>query len=125
MTQVCAPADAAITISIAFVHGILSGVRARNEAIDDFLADAGITAALLEQPSARVTAEQFVALFRSLTERRNDDLLGFVSRPLRRGSIAAELAGTLQPRFHVPGRSGCGEGVHFLSEESGKSERSA
>ncbi len=88
MTQVRAPADGAITISIAFVHGMLSGVRARNEAVDDFLADAGIAAALLEQPSARVTAEQFVALFRSLTERRNDDLLGFVSRPLRRGSIA-------------------------------------
>jgi len=88
MSQVRPAADLAITISIAFVHGILSGVRARHEAIDSYLDDAGIAVELLDQPSARVTADQYVALFRSLTDRRDDDLLGFVSRPLRRGSMA-------------------------------------
>lgn len=77
-----------VTISIAFVHGLLSGVRAHGNACDVFLEDAGIEAKLLEQASARVTAEQYVALFQSLTDRLDDDLLGFLSRPLRRGSFA-------------------------------------
>ncbi|MGQ0700561.1 MAG: AraC family transcriptional regulator ligand-binding domain-containing protein [Panacagrimonas sp.] len=89
------------TISIAFVHGILGGVRERGESCDVYLEDAGIAPELLEQAAARVTADQYVALFRSLTDRRDDDLLGFVSRPLRRGSIAmvfraAISAGTLE-----------------------------
>ena len=79
---------APITIPMAFVHGMLSGVRARGLAIELYLADAGIDAALLAQPGARVTAEQYVALFQSLTDRLDDDLLGFLSHPLRRGSFA-------------------------------------
>ena len=77
-----------VTISIAFVQGMLSGVRARGLATDRFLADAGIAPALLEQASARVTADQYVALFQSLTDRLDDDLIGFLSRPLKRGSFA-------------------------------------
>ena len=77
-----------VTIPIAFVRGMLSGVLARGQACDAFLADAGIAPELLQQASARVTAQQYVALFRSLIERRNDDLLGFLSRPLKRGSFA-------------------------------------
>jgi AraC-like DNA-binding protein len=77
-----------VTISMAFVQGMLSGVRARGVACDAFLADAGIDPTLLEQTGARVTAEQYVGLFQSLTDRLDDDLLGFLSRPLRRGSFA-------------------------------------
>jgi AraC-like DNA-binding protein len=82
------PPHAPVTISIAFVHGMLSGVRSRGQPFDAFLADAGIDPQLLDQGSARVTADQYVALFRSLTERLDDDLMGFLSRPLRRGSFA-------------------------------------
>ena len=39
-----------VTISVAFVNGMLSGVRARGLPCDTFLADAGIDAPLLEQP---------------------------------------------------------------------------
>ena len=77
-----------VTISIAFVHGMLSGVRAHGQPCEAFLADAGIDARLLEQASARVTASQYLALFQSLTDRLDDDALGFLSRPLRRGSFA-------------------------------------
>lgn len=77
-----------VTIPIAFVQGMLSGVRARGLAGDAFLADAGIDAGLLDEPGSRVTADQYVALFQSLTDRLDDDLLGFLSRPLRRGSLA-------------------------------------
>jgi len=77
-----------VTIPIAFVKGMLSGVQAHGQPCDVFLGDARIEPQLLEQPSARVTAEQYVALFRSLTERLDDDMLGFLSRPLKCGSFA-------------------------------------
>lgn len=77
-----------VTIPIAFVQGMLSGARSRGLGCEAFLADAGIDPDLLAQPGARVTADQYVALFQSLTDRLNDDLLGFLSHPLRRGSFA-------------------------------------
>lgn len=77
-----------ITVPIVFVNGMLSGVRARGLPCDAYLADAAIEPQLLEQAGARVTADQYVALFGSLTERLDDDSLGFLSRPLRRGSFA-------------------------------------
>ena len=80
--------DPPVTISVVFVHGLLSGVRSRGLPCDAFLADAGIDPALLERPGARVTAAQYVSLFQSLTDRLDDDLLGFLNRPLRRGSFA-------------------------------------
>ena len=67
---------------------MLSGVRVRGLACDAFLADTGIAPELLQQVSARVTADQYVVLFRLLTERLDDEAMGFLSRPLRRGSFA-------------------------------------
>ena len=52
-----------ITVPIVFVNGMLSGVRARGLPCDAYLADAGIEPQLLEQAGARVTADQYVALF--------------------------------------------------------------
>lgn len=77
-----------ITIPIAFVHGMLSGALARGRACNAVLAQAGIADELLLQASARVTAEQYAALFRLLVERLDDEGLDFFSRPLRRGSLA-------------------------------------
>lgn len=77
-----------VTISIALVHGMLSGIRARGEAVDAYLTAADVAPELLEQASARVTAEQYIALFQLLIDSRNDEALGFLSRPLRRGSFA-------------------------------------
>lgn len=77
-----------VTIPIAFVQGMLSGAQARGHCGDVFLADAGIDPALLAEPGARVTAAQYIALFQSLTDRLDDDLLGFLAQPLKRGSFA-------------------------------------
>ncbi|MGJ7509762.1 AraC family transcriptional regulator [Variovorax sp. GT1P44] len=77
-----------VTIPIAFVHGMLSGVVARGVSTDSFVADAGIAPELLAMPGARVGAAQYVALFQLLTNRLDDEMLGFLSRPLRRGSFA-------------------------------------
>jgi AraC-like DNA-binding protein len=87
------------TIPIAFVQGMLSGVRARGEAapidIDAVLEDAGIAPALLEETGARVTAEQYVALFALLMERLDDEALCFLTRRLRCGSFALMARTTL------------------------------
>jgi len=70
------------------VHGMLAGIEARGESSDAYLADAAIPAELLSYPGARVTADQYVALFRLLIERRADESLGFLARPLKPGSFA-------------------------------------
>ncbi|MFI4928887.1 MAG: AraC family transcriptional regulator ligand-binding domain-containing protein [Burkholderiales bacterium] len=77
-----------VTIAITFVHGLLSGVRARGQSCDDLVAEAGIAPELLQLPGARVSAAQYVALFRLLTDRLDDEFLGLLSRPLKRGSFA-------------------------------------
>ncbi|MBI1834651.1 MAG: AraC family transcriptional regulator [Burkholderiales bacterium] len=77
-----------ITVPVALVHGMLTGVRAHGESGEIYLADAGIIPELLMATNARVTAAQYIALYRSLIERLDDESLGFFSRPLKRGSFA-------------------------------------
>lgn len=76
-----------VTVPIAFVKGMLSGSRTRGHECR-LLEEAGIAPELLLQAAARVTADQYVALFRLLIERLDDDALGFLSRPFKRGSFA-------------------------------------
>ena len=83
------------TISVAFVRGILSGIRTGDARSDEWLLLAGIPPALLEEPAGRVTADQYVALFCVLMEQRDDEGLGFFSRPLRHGTIAHLMRSTL------------------------------
>jgi len=95
-----------VTIPIAFVQGMLSGIRARGADarvdVDAALEDAGIAPALLDAPGARVTAEQYVALFALLMERLDDEALSFLSRRLKRGSFALMTRATLgAPTFEV------------------------
>ncbi len=77
-----------VTVSIAFVHGMLTGLRLRGEPVEPWLVRAGIAPALLAQPAARVTGDQYVALFRALIENFGDEGLGLFSRTLRRGTLA-------------------------------------
>ena len=75
-----------VTVSIMFVRGLLTGVYARGLDPTPFLAEAGILPELLGHDGARVTGEQYIALFRVVALRLQDDGLGFFSRPLRTGS---------------------------------------
>lgn len=77
-----------ISVSMAFVRAMLVGVQARGLHADALLLEAGIDASLLHEPGARVTGEQYVALFRLLVDSLDDEGLGFFSRPLPRGSFA-------------------------------------
>jgi AraC-like DNA-binding protein len=90
-----------VTIPIAFVQGMLSGVAPDSALRAVYLADAGIAPELIGQPGARVTAEQYTALFCLLMDRLDDECLGLLSRPLKRGSLvllarAAASAPTLE-----------------------------
>ncbi len=80
------------TVSIAFVRGMLSGVGGDGRT---WLAAAGIAPSLFDEPSSRVTVDQYVALFAHLMESRDDEFLGFLSRPLRRGTLALLLRSVL------------------------------
>lgn len=77
-----------VTVPIALVRGMLSGVRSRGLGCEVFLADAGIAPQLLEQDGARVTAAQYIALFGSLIERLDDEAIGLLSRPMKPGCFA-------------------------------------
>ncbi|MDQ0068757.1 AraC-like DNA-binding protein [Variovorax boronicumulans] len=95
-----------VTIPIAFVQGMLSGIRARGaDAPVDIgiaLEDAGIAPSLLEETASRVTAEQYVDLFALLMKRLDDEALCFLTRRLRCGSFALMLRSTLgAPTFEV------------------------
>lgn len=76
-----------VTIPIVLVKSVLGGVSSRGEACYPYLADAGIAPELLDQPAARVTADQYAALMRSLMERLGDEALGFLSRRLKHGTF--------------------------------------
>ena len=95
-----------VTIPIAFVQGMLSGIRARGaDAPVDIgiaLEDAGIAPSLLEETASRVTAEQYVDLFALLMKRLDDEALCFLTRRLRCGSFALMLRSALgAPTFEV------------------------
>lgn len=77
-----------VTIAIAFVRGMTSGLQARGQPCEDVLTEAGIAPELLRQAGARVTADQYATLFRLLIERLDDECLCFLSRPVRQGSFA-------------------------------------
>ncbi|SFI00220.1 AraC-type DNA-binding protein [Collimonas sp. OK307] len=84
-----------VTISVAFVRGMLSGICAGGASSEECLLQAGIPLALLDEPEGRVTAEQYVALFEVLMKQHDDEGLGFFSRPLRHGSLAFVMRSTL------------------------------
>ena len=77
-----------LTISISFVHGMLSGMTERGLPTGELLAGAGIAEELLEHAGARVTAEQYLQLFRDIREHLEDECLALLSRPFKRGSYA-------------------------------------
>lgn len=86
-----------VTIPVAAVHGILSGLAARGDAatVAAVVAEAGISPALLEAPGARVTGAHYVALFRRLIERLDDECIALLPRPVRRGAFALVVRSTL------------------------------
>lgn len=80
------------TLPILLVHRTLAGARAHGALTDDAIATlvdaAGIPPALLDESGARITAQQYEALFTLLIRELDDECVGFLSRPFQRGSFA-------------------------------------
>jgi len=74
---------------------MLSGVVSGRDKCQGWLVDAGIEPALLGHDAGRVTPDQYVALFTLLMDRLDDEFLGLLSRPMRRGGFALMLRSML------------------------------
>lgn len=83
------------TVTMDLVRGMLEGARLRGRVPEPWLAEAGIAPQLLEQAGARVTTDQYIALIGLLIERLDDEALGFLARPLKRGSLMLLARSTL------------------------------
>ncbi|WP_112172257.1 AraC family transcriptional regulator [Paraburkholderia unamae] len=78
-----------LTLSAHFLHGMLRVIRSRHgeDAAAQALASAAIPQSLLHQPDARMTREQYVALYRTVAATLDDEMLGLWSRPIRGGTL--------------------------------------
>ncbi|MEM5292402.1 AraC family transcriptional regulator [Paraburkholderia sabiae] len=72
---------------MSLVHGFLDSVGTQTDIVDRHLTAANIPPALLDQPGARVTEEQFSTLYRALAIALDDEMPGVFSRPLRSGTL--------------------------------------
>lgn len=81
--------QATLTVSAHFLHGMLHVVRTRHgdKAAAQVLAAAAIPQSLLQQPDARLTRQQYVALYRAVAATLDDEMLGLWSRPIRTGTL--------------------------------------
>lgn len=79
-----------MTVGIHFVRGILSGVHERAIATDDLLRDAGIEPEILDDDRARVTVRQIARLLRVVIDALDDEALGMLVHPVRRGAFALQ-----------------------------------
>ncbi len=76
------------TISIHFVNAALHGARRLNMDIESLVSRAGIDPALLLQPKARVSPEQYTRFAQALWLATQDEHVGFDSTPRRLGTFA-------------------------------------
>lgn len=78
-----------LTVSAHFLHGMLHFVRTRHgeDVVAEVLASAAIPRSLLDQPDARLTRQQYAALYRTVAATLDDEMLGLWSRPIRTGTL--------------------------------------
>jgi hypothetical protein len=76
------------TISMDFVAEALLVARQRGLDIAALVAGTGLSPELLAIPQARVSPEQYGALWHALADALNDEFFGMDSHPMRRGSFA-------------------------------------
>jgi AraC-like DNA-binding protein len=76
------------TIAICFVAAALQSARARNLNSDELLANVGLSSSLLQVPQARVSAQHYGALWRTIALALDDEFFGQDSRRMKAGSFA-------------------------------------
>jgi AraC-like DNA-binding protein len=75
------------TVPITFVQQLLDGVCVEPGCRERLLQESAIAPALLDEAGARVTTEQFAALYQRLARELDDELPGMFSRPARNGTF--------------------------------------
>jgi len=76
------------TIAICFVAAALASVRARGLNADEMLGKVGLSPSLLQVPQARVSAQHYGALWRTIALALDDEFFGQDSRRMKAGSFA-------------------------------------
>jgi AraC-like DNA-binding protein len=76
------------SIAICFVRSSLAPVVEQGGDVDAILRGVGLAPALLDQPQARVTAQQFSALWLAVARTLDDELFGQDGRRMKTGSFA-------------------------------------
>lgn len=77
----------ALTLSSGFVNAFLHAAEAAGDDAAILRQQAGIAEAVLQEPGGRVTEDQFVALYRLLAEKYDDELPQLLSHPVRGGAL--------------------------------------
>ena len=75
------------TVAAGFVTGLLSGVRARRLPVAPLLRAAGLPAACLSDPAARVPVAAYAALYNAVVRSLDDEGFGLFREPLRAGTF--------------------------------------
>jgi AraC-like DNA-binding protein len=88
----------ASTVPIAFVRALLKGPALADTHRDRLLQASGIPPMLLDEDGARVTTEQFAALYQSLARELDDELPGMFARPARAGTFKFLCLSVLEAR---------------------------
>jgi len=86
------------TVPVRYVTELISAVGNKPGFDPGCIRRAGIAPALLRQPAARVTIEQFANLYRLLAIQFDDETPGIFSRPLRNGTFKFLCLGMLGSR---------------------------
>ena len=86
------------TVPAQMVHLILEGLVMLGGDVNSVLRRAGISPALLESASARISTWQYAALMRTLRRVTRDELWGLCSRPIPPGTFSRACAGMVHCR---------------------------
>lgn len=76
------------TTAVHYAASALQGARRQGLPIEPVLSVAGIDAALLQQPQARVSGEQLSALVQQIWDLLDDEFMGFTAHRCKRGCFA-------------------------------------
>lgn len=75
------------TISMGYVYAVCAAMDVPPATVANLLEQVGIASGLLQQPGARVTEQQFAALYRLVVAYADDEMPRLFSRPLRPGAL--------------------------------------
>lgn len=88
----------ASTVPIAFVRSLLRGPALEKARQERLLQESAIPPRLLDEDGARVTTEQFAALYQRLARELDDELPGMFARPARAGTFKFLCLAVLEAR---------------------------